>query len=130
MNWNFQIGFAMKKVLFLDDEEDIIELYRMSLDDEKEYQFIFYSDAKKAYEFLCQNYVDLVVCDENLKGIRGLDILKGMRESGLNKASIFYLASGNPDLNTKAYDEFNCARFFQKPFELDDILAMIKKDLK
>lgn len=119
----------MKKVLFLDDEKDIIDLYQMILEDSDKLECVFFSNALLANEYLKEHVVDLVVCDEAMKEYRGLDILKTMRNGSVNKKTIFYLASGNPDLNTKPYQELNCQRFFQKPFELDEILDMIKKDL-
>lgn len=120
----------MKKILFLDDEKDIIDLYEMVLDDnDEQLEFLFFSSADKANEYLKSNAVDLVVCDEAMREFRGLDILKTMRNSSVNNKAIFYLASGNPDLNNIPYKELKCHRFFQKPFEVDDILVMIKKDL-
>lgn len=119
----------MKKVLFLDDEKDIIELYQIVLEDSDMFECVFYSSALLANEYLKENAVDLVVCDEAMRDYRGLDILKTMRNGSVNNKAIFYLASGNPDLDTRPYQELNCQRFFQKPFEVDEILVMIKKDL-
>lgn len=118
----------MKKILFVEDEEDIVELYRVILT-EPGFEFEYFTCAVKACEYLHQNQVDLVVCDETLNDRHGLEVLQAIRNSHVNKHTIFYLASGNPNLNKNLYQEFDCRRFFQKPFDIDDIMVMIKKDL-
>ncbi len=119
----------MKKIVFVDDEKDIIELYQLILEDTEDLKFYFYSNPMLALEFLKEYQVDLVVCDEAMQEINGLEVLKSIRHSKLNNNTRFYLASGNPDLDSSPYQKLNCLRFFQKPFEVTDILDMIKKDL-
>lgn len=119
----------MKKVVFIDDEKDIIELYQLILEDSKDFFYVFFSDAQKACDYLAQNSVDLIVCDETMEDLNGLEVLTKIRKSSANSEVLFYVASGNPDLNIPAYKDLNCVRFFQKPFDLEEILDMIKKDL-
>ncbi|MCK6595560.1 MAG: response regulator [Bacteriovoracaceae bacterium] len=119
-----------KKIAIIDDEEDILELYKMSLDELDRYEVHCFSRPLEAIKFLRTNKVDLVICDDSMRELRGLDVLKTMRSETTNTNTLFYIASGHPDINKSVYLEYNCKRFFQKPFELEEILAIIELDLK
>jgi len=119
-----------KKIAIIDDEVDILELYKMSLDELDRYEVHCFSRPIEAIQFLKSQKVDLVICDDSMRELRGLEVLKIMRSETINKETLFYIASGHPDINKSVFNEYKCQRFFQKPFELEEILAIIELDLK
>ena len=74
-----------KKIAIIDDEVDILELYKMSLDELDRYDVHCFSRPLDAIKFLNSHKVDLVICDDSMKDLRGLDVLKIMRTETVNR---------------------------------------------
>ena len=65
----------MKHILIVDDEKRIRDLIVMYLKKEG-YEVTDFDNADKAYEFLQNNEVDLLVLDIMMRGMNGLDLCK------------------------------------------------------
>ena len=65
----------MKHILIVDDEKRIRDLIVMYLKKEG-YEVTDFDNADKAYEFLQNNEVDLLVLDIMMRGMNGLDCAK------------------------------------------------------
>lgn len=74
---------------------------------------IGFSDPEKAYEYMMQNTVDVVIADINMPGINGLDLLSALREKG--SPCKFIILSG--------YQEFVYA---QRAIKLEVVEYLIK----
>ena len=69
-----------RTVLFVDDEEPILDaLSRIFLDDD-DVDVVTAFDAAEAFGILAQRQVDLVVSDEMLPGTDGISLLSSVRE--------------------------------------------------
>jgi CheY-like chemotaxis protein len=71
---------------------------------------------------------DLIVSDIRMPGITGIDVLKGMHESEWFVPMILITAFGNKEVHLQA-DELGAAAMFDKPFDIDELIAKIQQIL-
>jgi len=68
----------MKKVLFLDDEESILNTYRRMIRN-IDVEGFFAKDSIEAQRILDRNTIDLIISDYRLQQETGLDLLRAVR---------------------------------------------------
>jgi two-component system response regulator (stage 0 sporulation protein F) len=97
----------MKKVLVVDDEESIRELYRADLTDEG-YEVELAADGRKALLGLDSFRPDLVTLDIKLPDIDGIEVLRRIREKNATVPVVLLTAFGEfrQDFNTWASDAY------------------------
>ncbi len=97
----------MKKILVVDDEESIRELYRAELADEG-YEVDLAADGRQALRRLDAFRPDLVTLDVKMPGIDGLETLRRIREKNATIPVILVTAFGEfkQDFNTWASDAY------------------------
>ena len=97
----------MKKVLVVDDEESIRELYRADLTDEG-YEVELAADGRQALRGLDSFRPDLVTLDIKLPDIDGIEVLRRIREKNATVPVVLLTAFGEfrQDFNTWASDAY------------------------
>jgi DNA-binding response OmpR family regulator len=97
----------MKKVLVVDDEESIRELYRADLADEG-YEVELAADGRQALRGLDSFRPDLVTLDIKLPDIDGIEVLRRIREKNATVPVVLLTAFGEfrQDFNTWASDAY------------------------
>jgi len=97
----------MKKVLVVDDEESIRELYRADLSDEG-YDVGLAVDGRQALRLVDSFRPDLVTLDIKLPDIDGIEVLRRLREKNPTVPVILLTAFGEfrQDFNTWASDAY------------------------
>jgi DNA-binding response OmpR family regulator len=97
----------MKKVLVVDDEESIRELYRADLTDEG-YEVELAADGRHALLGLDSFRPDLVTLDIKLPDIDGIEVLRRIREKNATVPVVLLTAFGEfrQDFNTWASDAY------------------------
>ena len=97
----------MKKVLVVDDDESIRELYRADLSDEG-YEVVLAVDGRQALVFLESSLPHLVTLDIKLPDIDGIEVLRRIRERNATVPVILLTAFGEfrQDFNTWASDAY------------------------
>ena len=68
---------------------------------------------------------DLVISDHRMPGTTGLDVLSTLRATGVVAPFVLITAFGDPELHAEARRR-GAAAVFDKPFELDDLCAMVR----
>jgi DNA-binding response OmpR family regulator len=71
---------------------------------------------------------DLIISDIRMPGVTGLSVLEGMRLFEGFPPMILITAFGDEETHAKAR-EFGAAAVFDKPFELEDLLAKVHEIL-
>ena len=80
------------KILLVDDDLDICELYQLVLED-ADYQCKSYTHAVKALKEFKPNYYDLVILDIKMPVLNGFELCKKIREVDKTVQIIFITAS-------------------------------------
>jgi two-component system response regulator (stage 0 sporulation protein F) len=97
----------MKRILVVDDEEGIRQLYKEELEDEG-YEVELAERGEEALEKISRAKPDAVILDLKMPGMGGLDVLEWIREQDKDLPVIISTAYGEykSDLTTWASDAY------------------------
>ena len=116
----------MKKILVVDDDEDILEVVKISL---KYYGFDIrtHPTGLNVPDVVKQYQPDLILLNIFLPGKPGTEICKELKLSNSNMPIILFSAHSGKG---NAFSVFNANGFIQKPFDIPQFVDTIKSYLK
>lgn len=117
----------MKHILIVDDEKRIRDLIVMYLKKEG-YEVTDFDNADKAYEFLQNNEVDLLVLDIMMRGMNGLDLCKKVRMT--SDVPIIFVSARSEELDRILGLELGADDYLAKPFSVRELVVRIKNILR
>jgi len=127
--WKDQHPDKQKTILVVDDEEHVISMVRrlLYLDG---YEVLSARSAREGFEFLANNRVAVVLCDQWMPEMNGSEFLGKVKE--LYPDSVRILMSGNADLGsvTNAVNEGEIFKFITKPWQDELFRKSIHKAFK
>lgn len=124
-----------KQILVVDDKNELLHLMRRVLEDEQ-YQVSILQDGKQAFTRVKTQLPDLLILDLKLGDISGQDILKQLKDDPvtaeipvivytaavLEADEVNRLIASNPE-------HYQAVHVVQKPFELENLLALVQQVL-
>jgi DNA-binding response OmpR family regulator len=112
------------RILFVDDEPSIREVFQISLG--TEYPLTIAEDGVKALDVARRQDFDLIITDISLPGMSGIDFIKTLRREGNFTPFIIITGDSNIEL---AIDTFRMGAidFFLKPFRVGTIKSVVEK---
>jgi two-component system alkaline phosphatase synthesis response regulator PhoP len=118
-----------KKVLFIDDEPDILEAVKIILEDQN-FKVKTMSDLTSLKEV--DNFApDLILLDILLAGRDAKKISRSLKENKKTSDVPVIILSANPMSKLKIFArECGAASYLQKPFDMDVLAATVKKFIK
>ncbi|MBT8351326.1 MAG: response regulator [Deltaproteobacteria bacterium] len=118
-------GALKKKVLFVDDESNILKSYNRMLR-KMPWQIFTALSGEKALELLNKETMDIIITDIKMPNMHGIDLVKNIRKIDTNIPIV--VCSGyhgmKEDDNMRFY---NIAAFLEKPLEADILENKIKE---
>jgi len=116
----------MKKILFVEDNEVLLELYGMLLKDERDqWQTTLAPDGETALNLLQKTAFDVVASDMQMPGMTGIQLLTEVSKQHPQTARI--IISGFTD-QAEAADSLKCTHLFiPKPFEVKVLRATLAR---
>ena len=114
----------MKKVLIIEDEQDIVDIATMILEDEG-YEVSSHCEYADFETKVNNAHADLVLLDLNLDGYHGKDICKYIKGNDQLKDTSVILMSANRDIEA-IKEEAGADGFITKPFDLADFINIVK----
>ena len=118
------------RLLLIDDEPYILEALTRQLRNEP-FEIVTFENPLKALEsFLQLGEFAIVVSDNQMPGLKGLDLLARIKEFAPKARRI--LLTGHTELND-AIDAFNDGvihRFINKPWDAKDLIAVLREELQ
>jgi len=113
------------RVLFVDDEERILNALRMLFRDE--YDVVTASSGAAAIELMQKEPVQIVVSDQRMPGMAGVEVLREVKKA--HPRTVRLLLTGYSDLAALvgSINEGEIFRFVKKPWDNDDIRAVLKE---
>jgi HD-like signal output (HDOD) protein/CheY-like chemotaxis protein len=116
----------MKRILFVEDNELLLQLYSLLLADEgDQWETSLAPDGLHALQLLRQSAFDVVVSDMQMPGISGIELLTEVRRMHPKTSRI--IVSGVTD-QAEAADALNCTHLFiPKPFDAKTLKATLAR---
>lgn len=91
------------QVLHIDDEEDLLDLAKEYLELENQsFEIVTETDTQSGLERLKQNDIDCVVCDYNMPGMNGIQLLEKVREEHPDLPFILFTGKGSEEVASDA----------------------------
>ncbi|RKY83260.1 hypothetical protein DRQ09_10325, partial [candidate division KSB1 bacterium] len=118
----------MDNILIIDDEPKIVKILK-NLFEVEGFNVITAEDGISGLKYFRENDIDVIVSDLKMPELSGMELLKKVREESEETQVVMITAYGDvPDavkaMKLGAYD------FIQKPFQMDNLLLIVKNALK
>ena len=122
----FRSQIRMKRILFVEDNEVLLQLYGILLADESDqWQTTVAPDGQTAMELLRRSAFDVVASDMQMPGMSGIELLTEVRKLYPQTSRI--IISGVTD-QAEAADSLNCTHLFiPKPFDVATLKATLAR---
>ncbi|MDD4973118.1 MAG: response regulator [Bacteriovorax sp.] len=115
-------------ILIVDDEKELLEMYREFFEMDG-FDVTTASSAPEGLEAYKNNLnIRLIISDANMGKMSGIEFLKALK-STYKTIPIFYLSTGALEQSEEYIKSLGGHSLLLKPFDLDEILMKIKKDL-
>jgi len=119
-----------KKILIVDDENDILTFLEYNLKKEG-FNTITAKDGEEAYNKALEHIPNLILLDIMLPKIYGIDLCKKLKkEPSLSETKIIALTAISQDTTQIEAFETGCDDFVNKPIKLKVLIALIKNRLR
>lgn len=120
----------MKRVLVVDDEEDMLWMLQRNLNKGmKDVEILAAKSGEEALAVLSDRTVDLVITDINMPGMNGLDLLIEINNRFPGTGVIIMTAYPSNAYENKAMMS-GSLRFIEKPFDIKVVRAIVQEVLK
>lgn len=117
----------MKRILVVDDEQDICEILQFNLENAG-YEVVSANSAEQALELLLDknlNY-DLLILDVMMGGMSGYQLARKIRTEMNSQLPIVFLTAKNTENDLLTGFSLGGDDYIAKPFSIQEVLARIK----
>jgi DNA-binding NtrC family response regulator len=116
-----------KTILYIDDEEINLRLFKATF--RREYNILTAKTANEGIELLSENKIDLVITDQRMPEVTGVEFLSMVQNRYPNIPPGRLIISGysDPEDIALAYKEYQLYRFISKPWDQNELQEIIKK---
>jgi len=116
------------KVLLVEDETKVAHFISTGLEEEG-YAIDVAYDGKKALGFAKETTYDIILLDLMIPEVSGLDVLKNIREWGINTPVLIITAKSSKEDVVKGLDT-GSDDYLTKPFSFDELVARMRALLR
>jgi len=122
------INTKLKSILLVDDESDIVNLFKELLEKGK-YEVIGFTNPVEALKHYKTNWnrYGLVISDIRMPEMTGFDLLKNIKK--IDATISFFLMSDNDTSNFSEIEGIKIDGFIQKPIRIKEFLSILEKHL-
>ena len=113
-----------KRILVIEDNEDLANLLEINLKDEM-WAVELCHNGRTGFRWAQKNSYDLIVLDIMLPGMDGLEILKQLRTKE-NHVPVLMLTSKSSEIDRVLGLEFGADDYVTKPFSVRELIARVK----
>jgi len=114
-----------KNILLVDDEKILLKITTRILENAG-FNVFGFDSAEKAIETLNEENIDLIITDQNMPGIKGIDLILKIQENQPKTPAI--ILSGLIDNSITAEVKLSAPiKLCQKPLKKADLLSEIEK---
>lgn len=114
-----------KRIWIIDDDQSILEISKIILE-EAGFAVSIFKNEEEFLDALQDSLPDLVFLDITLSGSSGIKIAQSLKENKKTASIPLILMSADSEIEKKTQDA-NADGFLAKPFNIDDLLSIVKK---
>jgi len=116
-----------KKILYVDDEEINLRLFKNTF--RHDYEILTAVSAAQGFEILKTTPVDLVITDQRMPDITGVEFLGLVQEKfpGIPPGRLIISVYSDPEDIDLAFRNYQLFRFISKPWDQKELYEIIKK---
>jgi DNA-binding NtrC family response regulator len=119
----------MIRILFVDDEVFLLEaLKRMLRNKNDNWDMSFVTSGKEAVELIEKNKFEIVVADNKMQGMDGLELLERVKEISPETKRVLLSGQSEAEISGKAKEVAHV--FITKPFAPDAFVTLLEKMIK
>jgi len=122
------IDLSRYPVLAVDDEPDNLDVIRYAF--RKSHPLLFAGGGVEALALLAEHDVAVIVSDQRMPAMTGLELLKRARAVRPDAVGILLTAYGDVQLLAQALNSGLAYRYVQKPFESQELGAAIRQAIE
>ena len=120
----------MKRILFVEDSEVLLQLYGILLADESDqWETTVAPDGQAAMELLRRSAFDVVVSDMQMPGMSGVELLIHLRGRDQRVPFIFITAFPDEHIRARAFSA-GALGVLIKPFDKGHLIACLEQALR
>ena len=122
------INYKSKSILLVDDDYDIVNLFKDLLEN-RNYEVTGFTNPLEALEHYKTNWnrYGLVISDMRMPGMTGFDLLKNIKK--IDATICFFLMSAYDTIDFSELEGIKIDGFIQKPIRIKELLSTIEKHL-
>ncbi len=117
-----------RTILLVDDETENIEPMAILLS--PEYQVLIATSAEQAFSILKREPVELIIADQRMPGLTGIELLKRVKDLYPEIPRIILTAYTDFEVMLKAINEGSVYRYIIKPWAPDEMRTTIRQALE
>ncbi len=117
-------------ILLVDDEEYILRVLQRVLGEEKRFEMITATSGQEALEKIRQNPIDLVISDQRMPGMTGIELLTQIKQMYPDSVRIILSGFTDIDVLIGAINEGEVCRFLSKPWDNEELKKIIYTTLE
>jgi DNA-binding response OmpR family regulator/signal transduction histidine kinase len=110
--------------LFVDDEADVLELLQKTF--ERRYEVLTAQGGEAALAILASRRVDLLVTDQKMPEMTGIELVAAARAVGHDVTAILLTGYTDPTDLIAAINKGQVYRYVTKPWDVNDLLITVK----
>ncbi|HET9356603.1 MAG TPA: response regulator [Nitrososphaeraceae archaeon] len=127
-----KISLKTKRIMLVEDEDDIILLFKMILESDVGLKVDSFTDPFSALNNFRPGLHDLILIDIALPKMNGFELYKKIRKLD-NKVKICFLTAGEmyyEEVRNQVFPELEANCFIRKPITNEDLIQKVKDLLK
>lgn len=119
------ITTALKHVLTVDDDADMLSMYAHMLADTG-YTVETAADGEQGWDALCDTEYDLLLTDNSMPRLTGLELVARLRGAGMTLPVILASGSFTPPAGYDERERLGLSAVLRKPFTRDELIAAVE----
>ena len=115
-------------VLYVDDERDNLRVFQLTF--RRDFTLLTAESASAGLELMAQHPVAVVLSDQKMPGIEGVEFLRQVRELDPRAIRILVTAYGDARILGDAINAGNIYRYIPKPWEPEDMRLTVQRAIE
>ena len=120
---------SIESVLFVDDEDHILEEYEELFEDQN-FKVLTTNSPHKALDLISSHKFEVLVSDHKMPEMSGLDLITKVRKTSPDTVRIILTGYANKDLIKDAVNFGKVFRFMEKPCQPEELMATVLDAIK